>query len=494
MTARAIRSPARRPRRSARILKCTSYRDYLIQVLRLQRGGGELLPGPHARLLRARLRRGAGGRRARPRLSGLRRPRACRRESSRGARALHLSFPRRQRLACAAAGARAASRTWRPAAPWRTWCWRRSTTASSTATGRTSASGSNSTCVDVRNDGDTRARRLCARAACRTASRPARGARLLPHGDPAHHAGAAGAAARGARAERQDADRLHQCADAQLASRGCGWACTTSPRRCRFTARVKLDFPGQPRRLPASARPVRAHVPAPRARCRARPTTGSMRGRSSASARAKLLKMTFADFEVRIRDELDRMLGPGGFSSARDIAAITVNRWPHGYGYVANSLFDGDDYDERAGAGAAARGPGCHRQFRRRRRRLRASRDRTGRARGARTAGELIGKPSRARACRITAPSPPAPAAELPAGTSQTAEQCDHVLRRHRIDVESGGCASARNSGSFSVAASASRSAFSRLAGIPGGPASGRLSRSWRKCTSSTARSSSVLA
>ena len=46
-----------------------------------------------------------------------------------------------------------------------------------------------------------------------------------------------------------------------------------------------------------------------------------------------------------IRDELDRMLGPGGFSSGRDIAAVTVNRWPHGYGYVANSLFDGDDYD-----------------------------------------------------------------------------------------------------------------------------------------------------
>ena len=43
------------------------------------------------------------------------------------------------------------------------------------------------------------------------------------------------------------------------------------------------------------------------------------------------------------RLELDRMLGPGGFSSARDIAAITVNRWSHGYGYVANSLFDPDD-------------------------------------------------------------------------------------------------------------------------------------------------------
>ena len=43
--------------------------------------------------------------------------------------------------------------------------------------------------------------------------------------------------------------------------------------------------------------------------------------------------MTFADFETRIRDQLDRMLGPGGFSSERDIAAITVNRWSHGYSY-----------------------------------------------------------------------------------------------------------------------------------------------------------------
>jgi spermidine dehydrogenase len=62
---------------------------------------------------------------------------------------------------------------------------------------------------------------------------------------------------------------------------------------------------------------------------------------------AKLFAMTFADFETRIRDQLDRMLGPGGFVSERDIAAITVNRWPHGYGYVANSLFDADDYDDR---------------------------------------------------------------------------------------------------------------------------------------------------
>ena len=56
--------------------------------------------------------------------------------------------------------------------------------------------------------------------------------------------------------------------------------------------------------------------------------------------------MTFADFEARIRDDLDRMLGAGGFSSGRDIAAITVNRWSHGYSYVASSLFDPDDYED----------------------------------------------------------------------------------------------------------------------------------------------------
>ena len=34
------------------------------------------------------------------------------------------------------------------------------------------------------------------------------------------------------------------------------------------------------------------------------------------------------------------MLGAGGFDAARDIAAITVNRWPHGYAYQYNSLWD----------------------------------------------------------------------------------------------------------------------------------------------------------
>ena len=56
--------------------------------------------------------------------------------------------------------------------------------------------------------------------------------------------------------------------------------------------------------------------------------------------RLVLLNTPFEEFENRITDQLDRMLGPGGFQSARDIAAITVNRWPHGYSYDANTLFD----------------------------------------------------------------------------------------------------------------------------------------------------------
>ncbi len=56
--------------------------------------------------------------------------------------------------------------------------------------------------------------------------------------------------------------------------------------------------------------------------------------------RLVLLNTPFEEFENRITEQLDRMLGPGGFQSARDIAAITVNRWPHGYSYDANTLFD----------------------------------------------------------------------------------------------------------------------------------------------------------
>jgi spermidine dehydrogenase len=58
--------------------------------------------------------------------------------------------------------------------------------------------------------------------------------------------------------------------------------------------------------------------------------------------RAEMLATTFTTFERNIRDEMGRALGAGGFDPARDITAITVNRWPHGYAYEYNSLFDPD--------------------------------------------------------------------------------------------------------------------------------------------------------
>ena len=60
------------------------------------------------------------------------------------------------------------------------------------------------------------------------------------------------------------------------------------------------------------------------------------------AGRVELLATPFAEFERRIRDQLGRMLGPHGFEPTRDILAITVNRWPHGYAYEYNSLFDPD--------------------------------------------------------------------------------------------------------------------------------------------------------
>ena len=47
--------------------------------------------------------------------------------------------------------------------------------------------------------------------------------------------------------------------------------------------------------------------------------------------RQELFKTPFADIERGIRDVMARTLGTGGFDPARDIEAITVNRWAHGY-------------------------------------------------------------------------------------------------------------------------------------------------------------------
>jgi spermidine dehydrogenase len=112
-----------------------------------------------------------------------------------------------------------------------------------------------------------------------------------------------------------------------------------------FHSRVALDFPvsvGGYRHPRDPAEPMclhLVHVPG-------EPNQGLTARQQFKIGQAKLLQMPFSEFETKIRDELDRMLSAGGFSSTRDIAAITVNRWPHGYGYVENSLFDPQNYEK----------------------------------------------------------------------------------------------------------------------------------------------------
>lgn len=57
------------------------------------------------------------------------------------------------------------------------------------------------------------------------------------------------------------------------------------------------------------------------------PQQGSILGR------VDMIRTSFETMERHIRDQLVRALGSGGFDPARDIEAITINRWAHGYAY-----------------------------------------------------------------------------------------------------------------------------------------------------------------
>ncbi len=58
------------------------------------------------------------------------------------------------------------------------------------------------------------------------------------------------------------------------------------------------------------------------------------------AGRWELLQTPFGRFEAEVRTHLGGMLGPFGFDADRDIAGITVNRWPHGYAYSFDSVED----------------------------------------------------------------------------------------------------------------------------------------------------------
>jgi spermidine dehydrogenase len=71
--------------------------------------------------------------------------------------------------------------------------------------------------------------------------------------------------------------------------------------------------------------------------------------------RRALYEMTWDDFETGIVDQMQGALAPGGFDAGREIAAITVNRWPHGYAYEYNDYADPADFGPEKGPHIAGR-------------------------------------------------------------------------------------------------------------------------------------------
>ncbi len=106
-----------------------------------------------------------------------------------------------------------------------------------------------------------------------------------------------------------------------------------------YHANAMLDFPvslGGYEFSGGPDEPILVHM----ARFGRRVAPGSAPRVQYRAERYRMLSTPFAEIEREIRIQLEGMLSSGGFDPARDIEAITVNRWAHGYAYERNSLFD----------------------------------------------------------------------------------------------------------------------------------------------------------
>lgn len=102
-------------------------------------------------------------------------------------------------------------------------------------------------------------------------------------------------------------------------------------------SRVKLDYPvdmGDYKHPRDPQKPICLHmvyVPT-------FPGSGLSIREQSRKGRAFLLGTPFEVHEQMIRDQLQGMFGDAGFDNKKDIQAITVNRWAHGYSYTYSGL------------------------------------------------------------------------------------------------------------------------------------------------------------
>ena len=61
------------------------------------------------------------------------------------------------------------------------------------------------------------------------------------------------------------------------------------------------------------------------------PQAGVPIAAQTSTARTMLFGTSYAEFELQIRRQLQRMFGDAGFNAKRDIAGIVINRWGHAY-------------------------------------------------------------------------------------------------------------------------------------------------------------------
>jgi spermidine dehydrogenase len=102
---------------------------------------------------------------------------------------------------------------------------------------------------------------------------------------------------------------------------------------------VALDFPVS---IGAYKFPSKPSEPAALFLLRTPCSPGAPRRDQYRAGRYELLSTKFEAIERNIREQLQRMLGDAGFDAARDIEAITVNRWAHGYAYEYDWYSDRD--------------------------------------------------------------------------------------------------------------------------------------------------------
>lgn len=79
--------------------------------------------------------------------------------------------------------------------------------------------------------------------------------------------------------------------------------------------------------------------------CPTVPDQGLTEREQHRQGRRKLYEQSFAELENGIVRQMSGALEGGGFEADRDIAAITINRWPHGYAYEYNELYDPHDWN-----------------------------------------------------------------------------------------------------------------------------------------------------